>query len=75
VEILQAALLQCGLSILVQSVQSVLHIFDVLSAFDATGTNHREDTKGSPEVSISPRFRDLGVNWGVNCDLENSQVF
>jgi len=58
---------------LVRSVQSILHILDVLSAFYVMGTDHREDTKGSPEVSITPRFRDFGVNWGVNRDLEKSQ--
>ena len=29
---------------------------------------------GSSEVSISPCFRDLGVNWGVNGDFDVSQV-
>ncbi len=30
---------------------------------------------GSSEVSICPCFRDLGVNWGVNCVFDISQVF
>ncbi|MHC4088556.1 MAG: hypothetical protein ACYSU5_25625 [Planctomycetota bacterium] len=61
--------------LLIQSVQSILHILEAdVGVYVGSGGWLRATRlplnlpEGSPEASISPGFRDSGVNWGVNCE-------